>query len=166
MTRPHVQGFIFPPPHLGGQTPGWPDPRRWPDRVARPFTRCWELASGAASDRGRWTAGATCPCTTGLLLGMGCIPSPSWGRTVKASDDVPPLPAYPPTPAHNTTPCRPLVSMHLTQQLSKRRNKLCSLRGAADPTSDASSVEASGFEFKLLKAQHPHTISEKLFEAS
>jgi len=50
----HVQGFIFPPPHLGGQTPGWPDPRRWPDRVARPFTRCWELASGAASNRGVW----------------------------------------------------------------------------------------------------------------
>ena len=85
---------------------------------------------------------------------------------MKASDDVPPLPAYPPTPAHNTTPCRPLVSMHLTQQLSKRRNKLCSLRGAADPTSDASSVEASGFELKLSNAQHSRKISEKLFEAS
>ena len=41
-----------------------------------------------------------------------------------------------------------------------------SLRGAADPTSDASSVEASGFEFKLSKAQHSRKISEKLFEAS
>ena len=40
-----------------------------------------------------------------------------------------------------------------------------SLRGAADPTSDASSVEASGFELKLLKAQHSRKISEKLFEA-
>ena len=166
MTRPHVQGFIFPPPHLGGQTPGWPDPRRWPDRVARPFTRCWELASGAASKRERRPTGATWLCTTEVLLRRECLPSPSWGRTVKASDDVPPLPANPLTPAHNTTPCRPLVSMHLTQQLSKRRNVLCSLRGAAEPTSDASSVEASGFEFKLLKAQHPHTISEKLFEAS
>ena len=46
------------------------------------------------------------------------------------------------------------------------QNKLCSLRGAADPTSDASSVEASGFEFKLLKTQHSRKISEKLFEAS
>ena len=41
-----------------------------------------------------------------------------------------------------------------------------SLRGAADPTSDASSVEASGFELKLSKAQHSRKISEKLFEAS
>ena len=41
-----------------------------------------------------------------------------------------------------------------------------SLRGAADPTSDASSVEASGFELKFSKALSPHKISEKLFEAS
>ena len=41
-----------------------------------------------------------------------------------------------------------------------------SLRGAADPISDASSVEASGFELKFSKALNSRKISEKLFEAS
>ena len=45
-------------------------------------------------------------------------------------------------------------------------HKLFSLRGAADPISDASSVEASGFELKFSKALNYRKISEKLFEAS
>ena len=43
---------------------------------------------------------------------------------------------------------------------------LFSLRGAADPISDASSVEASGFEFKFSEALDSCKIYEKLFEAS
>jgi len=50
--------------------------------------------------------------------------------------------------------------------VSRTEDKLFSLRGAADPTSDASSVEASGFELKFSKAPHSRKISEKLFEAS
>ena len=43
---------------------------------------------------------------------------------------------------------------------------LFSHRGAADPISDASSVEASGFELKFSKALNSRKISENLFEAS
>ena len=59
------------------------------------------------------------------------------------------------------------MQMRLVVFMSSRvGGKLFSLRGAADPISDASSVEASGFELKFSKALNSRKISEKLFEAS